>query len=144
VGFALGTTPNVLFPWSKEYQVGISFVDIQHKQLVDIINRLYQGMVAGKGRQEVGKALEELILYAKAHFTAEEKVLQSCGFPEFPALHVENERLTYAILEFHQKLMSNQLGLTDSVMGFLKDWLGEHIQNVDTNCIPFLKDNGVM
>jgi len=140
----MGATPNVLFPWSEEYQVGIGFVDVQHEQLVDIINRLHQAMLAGKGKQVVGKALEELILYAQAHFIEEEKVLESCGYPEFPALHVENERLTYAVLEFHQKLMSNQLGLTDAVMGFLKDWLGEHMQSVDAKCVPFLKDKGVM
>jgi hemerythrin-like metal-binding protein len=143
IEFDMGTTPNVLFPWGKEYQVGIRFVDIQHEQLADIINWLHQAIVAGKGKQVVGKALEELILYAQAHFTEEEKVLESCGYPEFKALHGENECLTYAVLEFHQKLMSNQLRLSGTVMDFLKDWLGEHMQSVDTKCVPFLKDKGV-
>jgi hemerythrin len=140
----MGTATNILFRWTEEYQVGIGFVDTQHKQLVDIINWLHQAIVSGKGKQVVGKMLEELIRYTKAHLTAEEKVLQSCGYPEFLALHIENERLAYAVLEFHQKLMSNELALTDTVADFLKDWLGQHILNVDSNCAPFLKSKGVM
>jgi hemerythrin-like metal-binding protein len=139
----MGTTANVLFPWSQKYQVGITFVDIQHEQLVDIINALHQAMVAGQGRQVVGKAVEKLILYAQAHFNEEEKVLESCGYPEFPALHIENERLKYAVMVFHQKLMTYELGLNDAAMGFLKDWLAEHIHSVDTKCVLFLKDKGV-
>ena len=133
-----------LFPWSEKYQVGIGFVDAQHKRLVDIINRLHQGMLAGHGKETVGKTLEELIRYTKAHFAAEEKVLDSCGYPGFPAHRTEHERLTHVVLEFQQKLMSNQLGLSVNVMDFLKDWLGQHILGVDKTYVPHLKGKGVM
>jgi hemerythrin len=132
-----------LFPWCEKYQVGIGFVDTQHKQLVDIINHLHWGMIAGQGKVAVGKTLEELIRYTKAHFAAEEKVLDSCGYPEFPAHHTEHERLTSVVLEFHQKLMTNQLGLSVNVMDFLKNWLGQHILGVDKKYVPHLKAKGV-
>jgi len=81
---------------------------VQHKQLVDIINRLYQALADGKARPVIGRTLDELIRYSTAHFAAEEKVLQSCG-TGLPAHHSEHERLAYAILEFYQRLMSNEL-----------------------------------
>lgn len=139
----MGTAPNVLFPWSQKFQVGIGFVDAQHKQLVDIINRLHEAMASGRGKEVLGKTLEELIRYTKAHFAAEEKVLESSGYPEFPQHHAEHERLTLAVLEFHRKLISNELGLSINVMAFLKDWLGQHILNVDMQYAPYLKAKGV-
>jgi hemerythrin len=132
-----------LLPWSEEYHVGIAFADVQHKQLVDIINRLYQALVDGKARPVIGRTLDELIRYATAHFAAEEKVLQSCGYPDFPAHHSEHERLAYAILEFYQRLMSNELGMTAQSVDFLRDWLGQEILDVDMKFAPFLKGKGV-
>ena len=139
----MGTALNVLFPWSREYQVGIRSVDEQHKQLVDIINQLHQAMASGRERVTVGKSLEKLIDYTKAHFTAEEEVLESCGYPEFLAHHTEHECLTFAVLEFHQKLMSKQIGLSIDMMAFLKDWLGQHILKVDMQYAPYLKKQGI-
>jgi hemerythrin len=140
----MATAPNDLFPWSQKYQVGIGFVDAHHKQLVGIINRLHHAMHAGKDKDVLGKTLEELIHHTKSHFAAEEKVLQSSGFPEFPAHRAEHERLAYTVLEFHQKLMNNEIGLTLNVMDFLKDWLGQHILHVDMKYAPYLKKRGVM
>jgi len=132
-----------LLPWSEEYHVGIAFADVQHKQLVDIINRLYQALADGKARPVIGRTLDELIRYSTAHFAAEEKVLQSCGYPDFPAHHSEHERLAYAILEFYQRLMSNELGMTAQSVDFLRDWLGQEILDVDMKFAPFLKGKGV-
>jgi hemerythrin-like metal-binding protein len=139
----MGALQRDLFPWSEEYQVGIAFADVQHKQLVDIINRLYQAWVDGKARPVIGRTLDELIRYTTAHFAAEEKVLQSCGYPDFPAHHSEHERLAYAILEFYQRLMSNELGMTAQSVDFLRDWLGQEILDVDMKFAPFLKGKGV-
>jgi hemerythrin-like metal-binding protein len=139
----MGNPSPELFPWSDQYQVGIDFVDKQHRVLVDIINNLQQSMLEGKGKVVIGKTLEELIVYTQAHFAAEEKVLDNCGYPEFPAHHGEHERLSYAVMVFHQKLMTNELGLSVNVMGFLKDWLGQHILNTDKKYGPFLKDKGI-
>jgi hemerythrin len=139
----MGALQEDLFPWSEKYHVGITFADVQHKQLVDIINRLHRALVDGKGRRVIGGTLDELIRYTQAHFAAEEKVLESCGYPEFVAHHWEHERLAYAVLEFYQKLMSNDTGLTAHTVDFLKEWLGEEILDVDMKFAPFLKGHGV-
>jgi hemerythrin len=139
----MGALQEELFPWSEKYHVGIAFADVQHKQLVDIINRLHQALMDGKGRRVMGRILDELIRYTQAHFAAEEKVLESCGYPDFLAHHLEHERLAYAVLEFYQKLMSNGTGLTAHAVDFLKDWLGEEILDADMKFAPFLKEKGM-
>jgi hemerythrin len=139
----MGTPQEELFPWSEKYYVGIAFADVQHKQLVDIINRLHQALVDGKGRKVVGKNLDDLIRYTRAHFAVEEKVLQSCGYPDFLAHHSEHECLAYDVLEFYQRIMSEDSSLSAHSVDFLKDWLGEEILDVDMKFAPFLKGKGV-
>jgi hemerythrin len=139
----MGAPQEDLFPWSEKYFVGIDFADVQHKQLVDIVNRLHHALVDGKGRKVVGKALDDLIRYSRAHFAAEEKVLQSSGYPDFLAHHTEHECLAYKVLEFYQRFMSDDANMTAQGVEFLKDWLGEEILNVDMKFAPFLKGKGV-
>ncbi len=136
-------TQEDLFCWSEKYHVGIAFADVQHKQLVDIINRLHQVLMDGKGRVVIGKTLDELIRYTTAHFAAEESVLQTCEYPDVLAHQLEHERLAYAVLEFYQKLMSNEIRMTAHAVDFLKDWLGEEILDVDMKFASFLKGKGV-
>jgi len=131
------------FPWSESYEVGISFADVQHKQLADIINRLYSVLAQGKGRLVVSKTVEDLIRYAKAHFDMEEKVLADCGYPERAAHHSEHERLVFHALEFYQDLMTNEIAMDIHSADYLRDWLGEEILEADRKFAPFLKGKGV-
>jgi hemerythrin len=140
----MGNPSRELFSWSEQYETDIPSVDRQHQQLVEIIKRIEQIVRAGKGKVPVGKALEDLIAYTQAHFAAEEKVLDFCGFPDFPAHHGEHERLSFALLVFHQKLTSSELPSSIDVIAFLKDWIGQHILNLDKKYVPFLKGKGVV
>ena len=139
----MGATKEELFRWSEKYNVGIDFADVQHKQLVEIINRLHQALVDGKGRLVIGRTLDELIRCTKAHFAVEEQVLQSCGYPDFLAHHSEHECLSYTVLEFYQKIMSNEGGMTAGSVSFLKDWMTEEIMDADMKYTPFLKGKGM-
>ena len=132
-----------VFTWSEKYRVGISFADEQHKQLVEIINRLHEALVDRKGRKAVGKVLEDLIRCSRAHFAAEEEVLQGLGYPDVFAHHTEHECLSFAIFEFYQKFMTYELAMTDDALEFLKNWLGEEILDSDMKFAPFLKGKGV-
>ena len=52
----------LLFPWSDTYSVKIGIIDMQHKNLVNILNDLHHAMVSGQGKQSLGKILSDLIL----------------------------------------------------------------------------------
>lgn len=139
----MGTRQEDFFPWSEKFNVGVAFADVQHKQLVDIINRLHQALVNGEGRRVISRTADELIRYTRAHFAVEENVLQSCGYPDFPAHHAEHEVLAYAVLEFYQTLMGKETGMTPHAATFLKKWMSREIFEADMKFAPFLKGKGV-
>jgi hemerythrin len=132
-----------LFTWSEKYHLGISFADVQHKQLADSINRLHRTLLNAQDRPVVGRAMEELFAYSKAHFAAEEKVLRSYGYPDFVAHHSEHECMAFAVLELYQKLMSRELLMNSYSVSFLKEWLSAEILSADSKFTPFLKGKGV-
>ncbi len=133
----------LLFPWNDTYSVKIGIIDMQNKKLVSILNELHQAMVAGLGKQQLGKILSELIKYTHGNFKAEEDFMASQRYPEYAHHKSEHDHLTKTVLEFQGKFQSNEIGLTVEVMGFLKDWLGNHILRSDKSYGPFLNAHGV-
>jgi hemerythrin len=137
------TTPPLLFLWSEIYSVKIGIVDTQHKNLVNILNELHQSMLGAQGKDKVGQVLLNLIKYTQVHFAMEEKLMQSHGYPDFPAHKAEHDQLANTVLEFQRKFLSNEVGLTVEMMDFLKDWLSKHILDSDKKYGPFLNAKGV-
>ena len=133
----------VLFPWSETYTVNIGIIDMQHKNLVNIINELHQAMIAGKAKQDLGTILSNLVKYTRVHFNTEETIMESHHYPDYPNHKSQHEQLTKTVMEFQSKFQKNEVGLTIEVMDFLKGWLGKHILGTDKNYTAFLNSKGV-
>lgn len=139
----MATATALLFPWSDIYSVKIGIVDGQHKKLVDIINRLHDAMREGQARERLGQILSDLIQYTQFHFSTEEKLMESRGYPDYVQHKVEHDRLASTVLDLQRKFQKNEIGLTVDVMQFLKDWLVKHILGSDKKYAPFLNAHGV-
>ena len=133
----------MLFPWSDTYSVNIGIVDMQHKNLVNIINELHRAMIGGKAKQELGKILSELVKYTQVHFKTEENLMESHSYPDYANHKLQHEHLTKTVQEFQSKFQKSEVGLTLDVMEFLKDWLGKHILATDKKYTAFLNSKGV-
>jgi hemerythrin-like metal-binding protein len=121
----------VFFPWVDEYSVGIAEIDTQHRRLVSIINRVYADLVGTKEEQLLGPLLDELIDYAKEHFSTEEGYLERAHYPgtaDHKALHAG---FSAEILEVKARLDSGTRVSPLQVADFLKRWLSEHILRQD-------------
>jgi len=139
----MASTIALVFPWTDAYSVNIGIIDMQHKNLVSILNELHQAMVAGLGKQHLGKALSELVNYTNVHFKTEEDFMVAHQYPEYAQHKSEHDQLTRTVLDFQGKFHRNETGLTVEVMDFLKDWLCHHILLSDKSFGPFLNAHGV-
>jgi hemerythrin len=139
----MATTTTLLFPWSEIYSVKIGIVDMQHKNLVNILNELHEAMRAGQAKEKLGQILSNLIKYTHSHFATEEKLMQSHGYPEFSQHKTEHDHLTATAVNLQRKFQRNEIGMTVEVMEFLKAWLVKHIQGSDKKYAPFLNAHGV-
>ncbi|MGD0227655.1 MAG: bacteriohemerythrin [Terriglobia bacterium] len=139
----MATATGLLFPWSDTYSVKIGVIDMQHKNLANIINELHQAMVGGQGKQQVVKSLSNLIKYTQIHFKTEENFMVSHQYPDYMNHKTEHDRLTKTVREFQDKFQRNEVGLTIDVMEFLKNWLSKQILGSDQRYAPFLNAQGV-
>lgn len=139
----MATGTALLFPWNDTFSVQIGIIDMQHKNLVSIVNELHQAMAAGQGKQELGRILSSLIKYTQVHFKTEESFMESHRYPKYIVHKSEHEELTKTVLDFQSKFQEDEVGLTVEVMDFLKTWLSQHILGSDKKYTPFLNAKGV-
>jgi hemerythrin len=120
-----------MMEWKDEYSVGVTAMDNQHKQLVSLVNQLYDAMRQAKGDAVIGTILPSLVLYTKSHFAAEEKIMKDADFPGLAAHQALHHQLTKQAGELLEKIKAGKMVPTVSLATFLKDWLVNHIQGQD-------------
>jgi hemerythrin-like metal-binding protein len=81
--------------WNDNFSVKVSEVDNQHKELIGLINQLYDAMRVGKGREVPGSVLTELVNYTVYHFSTEERLFQEHGYPEYERHKQIHDDLTW-------------------------------------------------
>ncbi|MGA7104438.1 MAG: bacteriohemerythrin [Candidatus Deferrimicrobiaceae bacterium] len=129
--------------WNDEFRLGIRKIDEEHETFLNILNSLEDAISQGKGRTEVGKAINELMLYAYNHFTEEEQMLRDYGYPDYEHHREIHEAATGKILEIAEQ---HDAGIADAsqVISAMTDWLMKHIQGTDKKYVAFLAAKGVV
>jgi len=120
-----------IFPWNEHFNTGIKIVDEQHRNLVDIINRLAKHVALGTESVELNTIFDELIEYTVYHFQTEEEIWHKY-LPndtldlDHKAIH---QQFVTKVLEFKAEQESNKL--TKDVLLYLAKWLASHILESD-------------
>lgn len=127
------------FPWSKKYKVGVRLIDIDHKNLFEIINTLHAGIVRGLTSRQLSVAITGLVRYVDEHFEREENLMREYFYPgllKHREIHRDLIRTVYAIrkIQISQPASIDQ----DKLMRFLRDWLANHILVSDLDYLPYL------
>jgi len=129
----------VTIPWEARYEVGIAVIDGQHREMLDLANRLLEGLRAGRDRHELVETLRELVRATEHNVATEERLMQEHGLS--PAHHAEeHRRLVEAIRQFDLHL--DPAGMADSTR-WLSEWLLGHIDEDDRPFAEQLRSRGV-
>jgi hemerythrin len=132
-----------IIQWTNDLSVNVAELDKQHQKLVDMINDLNEAMRQGKGKDVMGKTLNDLIDYAATHFKTEEKYFEQYAYPATITHKKEHTDFARKVGEFKQGFDSGRVGISVEVMSFLGDWLRGHIKGVDKKYGPFFNEKGL-
>jgi len=69
--------------WQSSYESGNDIIDEQHKQLFKTANELLDGMLAGLPKTTCTEIISKLCVDISNHFSDEEGMLKSTGYPKF-------------------------------------------------------------
>ena len=122
------------FVWDRCFETAIASVDDQHRRLVDLINLLADSFVvdAPGGAESIQAVFDQLVDYARNHFSDEEDLMRSEGLaPEYIERHCQAHRdfsTQLGLLWAARKTMREPREL---LLDFLVAWLGFHILGED-------------
>lgn len=83
----------------------------------------------------------DLLLYTKTHFAAEEQAMIAHGYPGYEDHKARHEKMTRKVRDLHEQFRQGVLSSPIQITNFLKDWLTRHIMETDRKYGPFLAAN---
>ena len=123
-----------IFPWNDNFETGISIIDEQHRQLVQLLNELGQSVANHSRPVELDRVFNRLTSYAEFHFKTEEGIWNS-HFRNDDWL-MEHEHTHHSFIEKVASLKSEEKNkpledLIQDILSFLTQWLAFHILDSD-------------
>ncbi|MBI5110079.1 MAG: bacteriohemerythrin [Rhodocyclales bacterium] len=120
-----------LVSWDDSMSVGNLHIDEQHRILIDTINQLASAQV-GSDQTVIAMIIDELVNYTVFHFDYEEALIEAAGFPDLEAHRRAHRGFVNWVGELRDEFsFHRRRKLGDKILGFLRDWLSQHILGED-------------
>ncbi|TCS61333.1 bacteriohemerythrin [Varunaivibrio sulfuroxidans] len=131
-----------LIHWNKQLEIGIPFVDTDHRVLVNLLNQLHSCVDQREELTVLDSVLSTLLEYTNYHFRREEKLLEICAYPLLEE-HKDSHRLLEGEVRDLCRVFryNRETVKSDDVKAFLNQWLLEHIMGEDVSYRRHCVDN---
>ena len=125
-----------MIQWTEALSTGVSLLDEHHRAIFQWLAELERAAVDER-RLFGAYAVTRLSHYVREHFTVEEALMKSVGYPGL-ADHLAEHAVFRAKL---RELQTESVGhdISHDAVNFLSDWLCDHIARVDMAYVPYLK-----
>jgi diguanylate cyclase (GGDEF)-like protein/hemerythrin-like metal-binding protein/PAS domain S-box-containing protein len=121
-----------IFPWNSNFETGLEDIDLQHKQLVSILNRLAAYLADLSDDIVLNDIFDELAEYATYHFTYEEDIWKKyLAGDEWLSNHEHSHGdFIGDVLKLRESDKSVEEVIYD-IVSYLSQWLAFHILDAD-------------
>lgn len=119
--------------WDDKYLLNVPKIDMQHKELVSIINEFYDIAEAGGEAYctKIPAILKKLVDYTIYHFSREEALLTEYGYPTIDFHKMQHENFIKEITKQKEQLANCKQDDGIKFYSFLLSWLLNHIAKAD-------------
>ena len=128
------------FEFNDSLKVENKLIDQEHAILIEYINLLQKAIENESSVKIIGQVLEGLTEYTNTHFFVEEEMMKAFEYPDEANHKNAHEGFCKKLAELVEKYEQGDTHISANVMGFLKDWLTEHILKIDRRLSDFLAD----
>ena len=94
-----------MIEWDDKYSVGISRIDDEHKQFIDIINKAIATKKHNDDPEELKKVLHSITRYAITHFSTEENYMIEFNYPEYQYHKEEHHDFSKKVIEYCDRVI---------------------------------------
>lgn len=123
--------------WNAKLATHHSTIDEQHKGLLDAYNSVHEAL-QGSDAADIGAKLDHLRDFTIHHFRMEQGLMERAGYPRYAAHLALHEELVAQVEDVCAAFQDGKVAISPTMMGFLEEWLIEHIQDEDVKLADWL------
>ena len=120
-----------LIEWKDDFSVGVASVDLEHRDLIDLINDLHSLMGEGAGQERVVSSLGEIYAQISAHFALEEKFMRDTGYEAYADHKDNHEALLDELRDIMDRVEDDGSYDEARLSRELETWFTEHFRTHD-------------
>jgi len=120
-----------LIEWKNEFSVGVASVDLEHRQMIDLINDLHDLVGDNASEEEVSTMLGEIFAQISAHFALEEKFMRESRYPHFPDHKGDHEKLLDELRDIMDRVEDDGRYDETALSDELREWFTNHFRTHD-------------
>ena len=125
------------FGWSEGNEVYLPLIDAEHRALFGLGDALQNAVSAAT---QVREHLHRLTAQAEEHFTHEEWLMQSAGYPSYGWHKHQHDTARRRINLYAPLIESGDREATDAFLEFLCGWLQDHTGLTDRMMGAYLRN----
>ncbi len=125
--------------WDEEVTFDVSWLDEEHRALVDLLNEIHANVQAGEKNFRLHYLLDRLISCTESHFAEEERQMLRIGYPNHENHRLQHKVLLNEIRSLQTAYREDYISLSLDALTQIKSWLTNHVANMDSDLARFAK-----
>lgn len=127
------------FTWSQEDEVFLVQIDAEHRELFQVAQSLHRAIAAGS-TAEIREHLRAIATHAEEHFSHEEWLMQSVGYPSYAWHKQQHDTARRRLKLFIPMVVSGDKEATELFLEFLAGWLHDHTTVTDRMMASYVRN----
>lgn len=134
----------------KTMSIGLDLLDNQHKELLQIINKLSCSIDNNTQGNDILIIVDELIQYAENHFSTEEALFDKFKYEESDSHKKEHFLFVNNFTELRDKIRNDNLyvnssavAISEEIFNYMLNWFLNHVTGSDKKYVDLFKKNSV-
>ncbi|WP_374380652.1 bacteriohemerythrin [Dongia sp.] len=128
-----------LVEWNDGLHIGEKAIDEEHGQIMATINDLHRAIATDEKPAAVEASFRRMVEYTRTHFTNEEALMRSRGYPETEEHGKAHEWLMRRLNQLHDRYQEGHREAGTDLLNLLSSWWMTHISTDDTQLAQYLK-----
>lgn len=127
--------------WKDSYSIGNEEIDFQHKELINMTDKLQKSLTKDSEDSNIVEALKFIVKYTRHHFESEERYMERIGYPGLESQKQLHQGIVKNVSDiFLQLKRGHKIDLVELV-NFLVDWVIDHVISEDGKIGEYFRNN---
>ena len=127
--------------WDEKFKTGVEFMDVEHKQLFDLIEDCIQATRSNEAKERIIGLLNKIASHLACHFENEENAMRSASDHQFDQHRAQHKYILEKVNSRISHLCNNDTAITaQDILYVLYGWYIAHNASEDKKLADFLRD----